>query len=111
MFKKNEVTYSKQTTMTILIPTDFSKLSKVAVLYAARIAKKLKANIILLAVIHMNTAAASSTRWNKLENEMIKIAKQDADQLSEQVRSQIKGKLEITYQYIIGHPVEDMIEK
>ncbi|MEO5602751.1 MAG: universal stress protein [Cyclobacteriaceae bacterium] len=37
--------------MTILVPTDFSKLSKVAVLYAARIAKKLTADIILLAVI------------------------------------------------------------
>jgi nucleotide-binding universal stress UspA family protein len=37
--------------MIILVPTDFSKLSKVAVLYAARIAKKLKANVILLTVM------------------------------------------------------------
>ena len=31
--------------MKILVPTDFSKLSKAAVLYAAAIAKKLKAEI------------------------------------------------------------------
>jgi len=96
--------------MTILVPTDFSKLSKVAVLYAARIAKKLKANVIVLAVITMNTAAATSIKWKKLEDEMIKMAKQDADQLMEEVRSQIKGKLEITYQYINGYPVEERIE-
>jgi len=96
--------------MTILVPTDFSKLSKVAVLYAARIAKKLKANVIVLAVITMNTSAATSIKWKKLEDEMIKMAKQDADQLMEEVRSQIKGKLEITYQYINGYPVEERIE-
>jgi nucleotide-binding universal stress UspA family protein len=97
--------------MTILVPTDFSKLSKVAVLYAARIAKKLKANVILLAVISMNTSAASSIKWRKLEDEMIKMAEQDADELLEEVRSEVKGKLEIEYRYISGHPVEKMIEK
>jgi nucleotide-binding universal stress UspA family protein len=40
--------------MTILVPTDFSIPSKVAVLYAARLAKKLKADIVLLAVINVN---------------------------------------------------------
>lgn len=96
--------------MTILVPTDFSKLSKVAVLYAARIAKKLKANVVVLAVISMNTSAATSIKWKKLQDEMIKMAKQDADQLIDEVRSQIKGKLEITYQYINGYPVESRIE-
>lgn len=96
--------------MTILVPTDFSKLSKVAVLYAARIAKKLKANVVVLAVISMNTSAATSIKWKKLQDEMIKMAKQDADQLIDEVRSQIKGKLEITYEYINGYPVESRIE-
>lgn len=97
--------------MTILVPTDFSILSKVAAVYAARIAEKLKANIILLAVISMNTSAASSIRWKKLEDEMIKMGEQDGDELLEEVRSQVKGKLKIQYRYISGHPVEEMIEK
>ena len=97
--------------MTILVPTDFSKLSKVAVLYAARIAKKLKADVILLAVIDMNTSAASSIRWGKLQDEIIKTAGQDAEELLEEVRSQVKGNLEIAYHHVIGHPVEDRIEK
>jgi len=96
--------------MTILVPTDFSKLSKVAVLYAARIAKKLKANVIVLAVITISNSAATSIKWKKLEDEMIKMAKQDADELMEEVRSQIKGKLEIRYQYINGYPIEERIE-
>ena len=96
--------------MTILVPTDFSKLSKVAVLYAVRVAKKLKADIILLAVINMHSSSASSIQWNKLEDELIKIADQDAEQMIREVKEQIKGKLEITYRYIMGYPVEDMIE-
>ena len=39
--------------MKILIPTDFSKLSKVAVLYAANMAKRLGAEIILLHIVYI----------------------------------------------------------
>ncbi len=96
--------------MKLLVPTDFSKLSKAAVLYAVIIAAKLKAEIILLAVINVSTSAASSIKWKKLEDEMIKIANNDADQLMQEIRVQTKGKLGITYQYIMGYPVEDMVE-
>lgn len=96
--------------MKILVPTDFSELSKVAVFYAARLAKKLKADVILLAVININASAASSIRWEKLQEEMIKIANEDAAKLIQQIKDEIKGKLSISYQYNVGFPVQDIIE-
>jgi nucleotide-binding universal stress UspA family protein len=43
--------------MKILIPTDFSKLSKVAIYYAVKMAKKLDAEIVLLNAIFISTPA------------------------------------------------------
>jgi len=43
--------------MKILNPTDFSKLSKVAVHYAVKMAKKLDAEIVLLNAIFVSTPA------------------------------------------------------
>lgn len=97
--------------MTILIPTDFSKPAKVAVLYAVNLGKKLKAKIILLAVISVNTSSASSLKWAKLTDEMIRAASEDAEQLLVEVNSQIKGKVDISYQYVNGYPVEDVVEE
>jgi len=45
--------------MKILLPTDFSKLSKVAVIYAARMAKKLNAEIVLLHVVFIDAPGNS----------------------------------------------------
>lgn len=96
--------------MTILVPTDFSKPSIVAILYAVRIAKKLNADIILLAVINMSPSSTATAKWKKLRNEMVKVVKEDADQLIEEIRKKTKDKLKISFQHIMGYPVEDMIE-
>ena len=100
----------KRKYMTILVPTDFSKLSKVAVLYAWQIAKKLKADIILLAVINAASSSRALPKWKRLEEEMVVMAKNDAEQLISEIKKEIKGKIEISYRYILGFPVEDMIE-
>lgn len=96
--------------MTILTPTDFSKLSKVAVLYSMRIAKKLKADIILLAVINMNSYGRTSIRWSKLEDEMISIANEEAEQFIKEVKEEAKSNVKISYQFVTGFPVEERIE-
>ena len=96
--------------MTILVPTDFSELSRVAVMYAAGLAKRLKAKIILLAVIHTNSASASSLHWKRLEEEMVKVAEDDAAEMIKIVRKDTTGEVEISYRSTIGSPVENKIE-
>ncbi len=96
--------------MKILVPTDFSDLSKVAVLYAANLAKTLNADLILLAVININASAATSMRWEKLQSEMIKNSNEDADTLIREIKAQVDSAPQISYSYVIGYPVQDQIE-
>lgn len=96
--------------MKILVPTDFSELSKVAVLYAMRLAKKLKADVILLTVINIHSSSASAINWEKLEDELIHLANQDAEKLIREVSAKVKGNLQITFRYVTGSAVDDAVE-
>jgi nucleotide-binding universal stress UspA family protein len=67
----------------VLVPTDFSALSKVAIKYAIRFANKIDANVTLLHVVtHVDTPRAGlRLRFQTLEKEMLKAAKEDLDSL------------------------------
>jgi len=95
---------------TILVLTDFSKLSKVAVSYAIGIAKKMESKIILASVINASASSNARANWKKLADEMVKSAQRDADQLMTEIKKQL-GSVEITYQSILGFPMADMIDE
>ena len=95
---------------TILVPTDFSRLSKVGVSYAIGLAKKMNARILLLSVINASSSTNTLRSWKKLEEEMIKTAQQDADQLIKEVKTEAEG-VNISYCSVSGFPIEDMIDK
>ncbi len=95
---------------TILVPTDFSKLSKVAVSYAIGFAKKIDARIILLSVINASSSSKTLMNWKKLEKEMVKTAQQDADQLIEEVKADA-GDIDISFCSTLGFPIEAMIDQ
>jgi len=97
--------------MKILIPTDFSKLSKVAVHYAVKMTKKLDAELILLHVVHIDAPprAAVAVKVKSIEDAMVDNAKQDCIQLINDIKSEIRGKLNISYKIIKGYPVETVV--
>lgn len=95
---------------TILVLTDFSKLSKVAVSYAIGIAKKMEAKIILLSVINASSSSNTLMNWKKLEEEMVKGAQQEADQLMQEIKKE-QGTVKITYRSILGFPMQDLIDQ
>ena len=78
--------------MKILVPTDFSKLSKVAVHYTAAIAKKLKAELVLLNVIFIDAPprAAVAMKVKTIEDSMADNAKQDSIQLINELKKEKK---------------------
>lgn len=98
--------------MKILIPSDFSKLSKVAVQYAVKMAKKLDAEIILLHIVYIDAPprAQAALKTRQILNAMVDNATQDCDQLISVIKSENKGKLNISYKIIKGYPVESVIE-
>ena len=98
--------------MKILIPTDFSKLSRVAVHYAVKMAKKLDAEIVLLNVIFISTPprAMVALKIKAIEDAMVDNAKQDSVQLIQELKAENKGKLNISFEIIKGFPVEDVVK-
>jgi len=96
--------------MTILIPTDFSKLSKVAIQYAVSIGKKLKAKLILLSVVYLDSPPGRGVLNVKyLEDRMTENAVEDCAKLISEIRSENRGKIDITSLVIKGFPVENVV--
>jgi nucleotide-binding universal stress UspA family protein len=97
--------------MKVLIPTDFSKLSKVAVLYGAKMASKLGAKVILLNVVHMSSSpnAMAAMKLTAIEDTMIQDAIDDLSALVKEIKSKVKGKLDVQTAVIKGYPVEDAV--
>lgn len=98
--------------MKILIPTDFSEPSKLAISYAAKMAQKHHDELILLNAVFIDgpPKASVALKVNVIENAMADRAKQDSIQLIDEIRAANKGKLNISYRIIKGYPVEDVVE-
>jgi len=98
--------------MKILIPTDFSKLSQVAVHYATKMAHQLEAEIILLHVVYINAPprAVVSIKVETIENAMVENAKEDGNKIINNLKAEVNGNLNIRFEIIKGAPVEDVVE-
>ena len=97
--------------MTILVPTDFSKHSKTAALYAARLAKKIGAELVLLNVVYGQASSRAMMVTPKLEAEMKKIANNELDRLVQGIKTEIKGKLDISVRLLTGFPVTNVVQR
>lgn len=88
----------------ILVPTDFSDLSKVAIDYAIKVANKLQGNITLLHVVTViqPTRASMRLRLEALEEEMMTMAKEDMKALITEFAGKIKTEKPIAYEIIQG---------
>lgn len=82
----------------ILVPTDFSNLSKVALQYAIKIANRLDGNVTVLHVIDLNETVLATIRMNISTKAMMQSAKQEMEKLLKDVakyrpRKEIKTKI------------------
>ncbi len=97
--------------MKILVPTDLSDLSKVAVHYAIKISEVLQAEIILLNILHIDSSNAQVAVKSHQIIEAIHLkATEDFSRFKEQVDQEIKHKVKISYKIIEGNPLEDAVE-
>lgn len=74
-------------------------------------AKKIDIELILLHVVHIDAPprAAAALKIKSIEDAMVNNAKQDCIQLINDIRSENRGKLNISYQIIKGYPVESVV--
>lgn len=95
--------------MKILIPTDFSPLSKVAVQFAVKFGKKLKAEFTILSVVNLDASPGRGVLNVKfLEDKLVENAVEDCAKLISEVKAENKGII-ITSQVIKGYPVEKVV--
>lgn len=97
--------------MTILVPTDFSKPSKVAVLYAALLAKKAGAELVIATVAYGQASSRAMMVSQKLDMEMKNIAIKELEELTNEIQSKVRGKLTISTQVLSGFPVTQVIQR
>ncbi len=96
--------------VSILVPTDFSASAKAAAHYAAQLALQMKAKVILLSVVEMDTSEVVLHNWKKLENQLKRSAKRDLEKLIKEVKSKATD-LDVSYDIAAGIPMQEVIER
>lgn len=96
----------------ILVPTDFSDLSKVAIKYALKMAKNLNANVTILHVIIRIQPTRASVRFKlqSLEQEMDKYAKEDLGDLKAEVEKWNKAAIPVQVKIAKGSNFHDAVK-
>jgi len=97
--------------MIILVPTDFSALSKVAVMYARQLAQQLNAEIKLLHVVSNDAPAKTMVAFKeeKLLSAMADNAGNDMEQMIMEIQSEARNETKITSEIVKGYPFEDVV--
>src|SRR5688500_5033763 len=97
----------------ILVPTDFSALSKVALLYAIKIANKLDGNITLLHVVTITkpTRVSMHDKIKDLEEDLIRFAERDLIKLIKEVCKTVKTSDPIKHKVVRGSDFNEAVKK
>lgn len=93
----------------ILILTDFSPLSKVAVNYALKMGNHLPAEFTVLSVVRLDGVPKSNLKWKQIEKALMTVAEEEGEKLLSELRSKTKSKL--TFKAIKGHTVADVVRR
>jgi nucleotide-binding universal stress UspA family protein len=86
-------------------------MSNTASNYAAKMASKFNAEVVLIHVVYIDSSPRAQATLNvrEIEDKMEDNAKQDCIQLANKLKSEF-GVLNVSYKIIRGYPVEDVIE-
>jgi nucleotide-binding universal stress UspA family protein len=97
----------------ILVPTDFSSLSKIALQYAIKIANQINGSITLLHVITITQPVRASMhdKIKDLEEDLIIFAERDLTKLSKEVCKSIKTNEPLKYVVVRGSSFIEVIQK
>lgn len=96
--------------MTILVPTDFSPLSRIAVFYAAGLARPLQANLVIAAVVNVNPSTETLLRSQRLEQELLSSVQEEAAKLVAEIREKTPEPLNISFETATGFPLDEQVE-
>lgn len=96
--------------MKILVPTDFSKLSRVAIDYAVDMAKKIGAQVVLLQVIATDAPSRVTMATHRLHDAVKKSSEAEMERLMKELRDYVGDEVKISTELRTGSPIHKVIE-
>jgi len=95
----------------ILLLTDFSDLSKVAINYGLNMAGKLDAEFTILNVLRLDGVPKSHLKMKQIERSLSAIAHEEGEKLVEACNRQLKSKGKVSFKVIRSHTVADTVRR
>lgn len=95
----------------IVLLTDFSPLSKVAMQYALKMAAPLEANFTILNIVRLDGIPKANLRTKQIEKSVASVSQEEGDNLVKELRSQVKGNYELTFKPMKARTVAEMVRR
>ena len=95
----------------IVLLTDFSPLSKVALQYALKITAPLETNFTILNIVQIDDISKTNLRMKQIEKSVALISQEEGDHLVAELRSQVKGNYALEFKPVKARTVSEMVRK
>ena len=95
----------------IVLLTDFSPLSKVAMQYALKMAAPLEANFTILNIVRIDGIPKANLRTKQIEKSVALVSQEEGDNLVAELRSQVKGNYSLEFKPVKARTVSEMVRK
>lgn len=95
----------------LVLLTDFSPLSKVAIQYAIKMAGPLHAHFTILNIVRLDGVPKANLKSRQIEKSIAKISQEEGDKLVQEIKNQIKGNYSIEFKPVKARTVAEMVRK
>jgi nucleotide-binding universal stress UspA family protein len=95
----------------LVLLTDFSDLSKIAIKFAIRMAAPVLGEFTILNIIRFDGVPKANLKMKQIEKSMVQMAEEEGQNLIEELRKEIKGTYKIEFKAIRSHTVAEMVKR
>lgn len=95
----------------LLLLTDFSPLSAVAIEYAIRLAGPLHADFTIINFVRLEAMPKANLKLKAIEKSVLAIAQEEGDAMVESLKKQIKGNYTLSFKAVKSHTVADSVTR
>jgi nucleotide-binding universal stress UspA family protein len=95
----------------IVLLTDFSPLSKVAMNFAVKMAANLNAEFTILNIVRLEGVPKANLKLRQIEKNIAEISEEEGAKLVKEITSSIKGEYSIKYKAIRARTVAEMVRR
>lgn len=93
----------------VIVLTDFSPLSKVALQYVLKMSVKLPLDITILNVVRLDGVPKSSMRMKQVEKMLMDVAEEEGEKVLSEIAS--KTAAQVSFKAVRGHTVPDVVRR